>query len=82
MLIAVMKCMHVPDKDQYRIEPQKSPVVYNLFHGLYLYFLAVKDGKLEPLLDYVIDGKYDEKFTEQVKPDFLTPDKKEELYLY
>ena len=34
------------------------------------------------MLDYVIDGKYDEKFTEQVKPDFLTPDKKEELYLY
>ena len=59
-------------------------MAYDVFHALYLYLLAVKDGQLGPLLDFIIDGKYDKNFEQKVKPNFKyktyeeVEDKKEE----
>jgi hypothetical protein len=44
--------------------------MFETWHAIYLYFVAVGKGNIEPLLDFVIDGKYDEKFVKEVKPDF------------
>jgi hypothetical protein len=52
------------------ISPKKAPVMFETWHMIYLYFVAVGKGNIEPLLDFVIDGKYDEKFVNEVKPDF------------
>jgi len=61
------------------LSPKKSPVVFEAFHALFLYFTAMAKGDLEPMLDFMIDGKYDDKFVEHVQPEFGAPGN---LYLY
>lgn len=77
-----MQSCHINNKDWKQVNPQDSPVVYDVFHALYLYFLAVKDGQLEPLLDFIIEGKYDEKFVKTVNPHFTYDTYDHNLYLY
>jgi len=75
--------------------PQKNAIMFDAFHALYIYFIAVGEGNLEPMFDFMIDGEYDEKFLKEVKADFVgapklpekeaPKDKKaaeESLYLY
>jgi len=77
--MAALKCIHLTEADKAWLSPKKVPVVFEAFHALYLYFVAVGKGDLEPMLDFMIDGKYDEKFVKHVQPDFGAP---ETLYLY
>ena len=50
--------------------------MFDAFHALYIYFIAVGEGNLEPMFDFMIDGKYDEKFVKEVKPVFELPEAK------
>ena len=81
MIMAAVKCIHMTEADKQWLNPTKSPVMFETWHAVYLYFVAVGKGDLNPLLDFVIDGKYDENFVEHVKPDFGRPDENN-LYLY
>ena len=79
LIIAALNCLHLTKEDEKWMSPKKAPVMFEAFHALYIYFVAVGEGNLEPMLDFMIDGKYDEKFVKHVKPDFGAP---ENLYLY
>ena len=79
LVMAAVKCLHMTKEDEMWMSPKKSPVMFEAWHAIYLYFVAVGKGDLEPMLDFMIDGKYDEKFANAVKPDFGAP---KELYLY
>ena len=70
LIIEALKCIHMTKEEEAWISPQKAPVMFETWHALYLYFVAVGKGNIEPLLDFVIDGKYDDKFVKEVKPDF------------
>ena len=80
LLVAFLKCIHMSDEDKAWVDPHKSPVMFEVWHMVYLYFVAVGEGNLEPALDFMIDGKYDDKFVNHVQPDFGRPS--EELYLF
>ena len=47
---------------------------------VYLWYVAIGKGNLEPLLDFAIDGQYADKYEKAVKPKFGRPE--ENLYLY
>jgi hypothetical protein len=79
LIMAAIKCIHMTEEDKAWMSPKKSPVMFEAFHALYLYFVAMGKGDLEPMLDFMIDGKYEENFVKHVKPDFGAP---ETLYLY
>jgi len=64
--MAAIKCLHMTEEDKMWLSSKKSPVVFEAFHALYLYFTAMALGDLEPMLDFMIDGKYDDKFVEHV----------------
>ena len=81
LLMAFIKAVHISDSDEKWMDPHKSPVMFEAWHAIYLYFVAVGKGDLNPLLDFVIDGKYDENFVSHVKPDFGRPEENN-LYLY
>jgi len=57
--MAAIKCLHMTEEDKMWLSPKKSPVVFEAFHALFLYFTAMAHGDLEPMLDFMIDGKYD-----------------------
>jgi hypothetical protein len=79
LIKAAMETVHMNDKDAEWVSPARAPVVFEAFHLVYLYFVAVGGGDLNPMLDFIIDGKYDEKFVKHVDPDFGAP---EDLYLF
>ena len=80
LLMEALKTVHMTEKDQKWVDPHYSPVMFDLWHMVYLYFVAVGKGDLEPMLDFIIDGKYDEKFVKHVDPKFGRPE--ENLYLF
>jgi len=79
LLIEMLKVVHMTEEDKKWIDPKYSPVMFEVWHAIYLYFVAVGHGDIQPMLDFMIDGKYDQKFAEHVKPEFGRP--KEELEL-
>ena len=80
LLMEIIKLYHMTDKDQKWVDPHYSPVMFDAWHMVYLYFVAVGKGDLEPMLDFIIDGKYDKKFVKEVDPKFGRPE--ENLYLF
>jgi len=71
------------DTDVKMLNPTVSPVMFNAWHALHLYFTAMMEGDLEPTLDFIIDGKYDAEFVKAINPQFPAPENyPEDLYLY
>jgi hypothetical protein len=54
---AAVKTLHMTKEDEKWIDPAASPVMYDTWHMLYVYFIAVGKGDLKPLLDFMIDGR-------------------------
>ena len=79
--MAALKTIHLTPEGKKWLDPHKSPVVFEAFHAVYLYFVAVGRGDINPLLDFIIDGKYDEDFVQHVKPDFGRPEENN-LFLF
>ena len=80
LLVEALKTVHMTDADKKWVDPHYSPVMFDVWHMVYLYFVAVGKGDLEPMLNFLIDGKYDDKFVNHVKPEFGRPE--ENLYLF
>jgi len=80
LLIEALKTIHMTDKDAKWVDPHYSPVMFDVWHMVYLYFVAVGKGDIDPMLDFLIDGKYDEEFVKKVDPKFGAPEKN--LYLF
>jgi len=57
-------------EDEMWLDPKHVPVMFETWHMIYLYFVAVGHGDLDPMLDFIIDGKYDEHFVHEVDPQF------------
>ena len=81
LLVAFLKTVHINASEQWWVDPKNSPVLFDALHAIYLYFVAVGKGDLNPLLDFVIDGKYDANFVKEVKP-VLGKHKENNLYLF
>jgi len=64
LIMAAAKTLHMTKKDAEWMSPQKSPVMFDVWHAVYVYFVAMGRGDLNPMLDFIIDGKYDEEFVE------------------
>jgi hypothetical protein len=57
--------------------------MFDVWHMIFVYFRAVGEGNLEPMLDFMIDGKYDERFVDEVNPKFPAPENyPDNLYLF
>jgi len=87
LIMAALKCLKMSKEDEEKFaSPQKNAVMFEAFHALYIYFIAVGEGNLDPMFNFMIDGEYDEKFVKEVKADFGTPSEApaapESLYLY
>jgi len=65
-----MQTVHMTKKDEKWLDPKHVPITFEAFHAIYLYFVAVGKGDLDPMLDFMIDGKYDEDFVKHVDPQF------------
>ena len=66
LLLQMFKTFHITETDKKYVSSQNSPVVYDVMHAIYIYFKAVDDGDLEPMLDFMIDGEYAEVFKNEV----------------
>ena len=80
--MAALKTIHLKPDGKMWLNPKKAPVMFEAFHAIYLYFVAVGKGDINPLLDFIIDGKYDEEFVKHVKPDFFVKPKQDNLFLF
>ena len=82
-LLAMIKVVHISEQDKAWLDPRFSPIMFEAWHAAYIYFVAMGQGNLEPLLDFVIDGKYDPTFVKQVDPMFQVDQPlQNNLYLY
>jgi len=61
-----LKTVHMTDVDAKWVDPKNSPVMFDVWHMIYLYFNAVGKGDLNPMLDYIIEGKYDPDFVYKI----------------
>merc|ERR1719329_120948 len=52
------KVLHMKKDDALKLSPSRSPIMFDTFHALYVWFLAVEDGNVKPLIDFLVDGKY------------------------
>lgn len=70
--------------DREWIDPKNSPIMYDVLHFVYVYFLAVKDGNLEPMLDFLINGEYEEHYVKEVEEGYYEEDVPldQDLYLF
>merc|ERR1712032_1451656 len=81
LVMAIHKAIHLEDEKW--LDPSHSPVMFDAWHIIYCYFKAVGDGDLEPLLDFMIDGKYADEYVEHVDPKFPAPENyPHDLYLF
>jgi hypothetical protein len=78
--MAAAKLLHMSEQDKKWISPKYSPVMHDAWYGVYLWYVAIGKGNLEPLLDFAIDGEYADEYEKAVKPKFGRPE--ENLYLY
>jgi len=80
---AAVQCLHLTKEDEKWMDPAHSPVMFDVWHLVYVYFTAVGKGDLEPMLDFMIDGEYDDDFVDAVKPKFPAPENyPDNLYLF
>jgi len=80
---AAVKTLHMTKEDEKWMDPAHSPVMFDAWHIVYCYFMAVGKGDLEPMLDFMIDGKHADEFVQHVKPKFPAPKNyPEDLYLF
>ena len=77
---AAAETVHMQEGQEDWLSPRKAPVMFEAWHMVYLYFVAMGKGDLNPMLDFIIDGKYDEGFVHHVDPDFGDP--REDMYLF
>jgi len=78
--LEAFKTVHMTDANAKWVDPHYSPIMFEVWHMIYLYFVAVGKGDLEPMLDFMIDGKYNKEFSNKIKADFRRPE--ENLYLF
>ena len=83
LIVAAVKVLHGDEEAEKWMDPAHSPVMFDAWHAIYLYFVAMGKGDLEPMLDFMIDGKYADEYVHHVKPKFDAPDNyPEDLYLF
>jgi hypothetical protein len=83
LITEAVKTLHMSKAEEKWLDPAVSPVMFDAWHIVYCYFIAVGKGDLEPMLDFMIDGEYDEEFVNAVKPKFPAPENyPEDLYLF
>jgi hypothetical protein len=83
LLMHAVHTLHMSKDEEKWLDPSHSPVMFDVWHLMYVYFVAMGKGDLNPMLDFIIDGKYDEKFVHKVNPKFPAPKNyPEDLYLY
>jgi hypothetical protein len=70
---AAVQTLHMQEADKKWLDPAVSPVMFDAWHVVYVYFMAVGKGDLEPMLDWMIDGEYSDDFVDAVKPSFEVP---------
>merc|ERR1712185_461233 len=76
---AAVMTLHMTEAEKEWLSPAKSPVMFDVWHMVYCYFMAVGHGDLEPMLDFMIDGEY----VKAVKPQFPAPENyPHDLYLF
>jgi len=75
---AAIGVLHMEEADKKWMDPANSPVMFDAWHMVHVYFMAVAKGDLEPMLDWMVDGEYDDDFVKQVNPHFEVPT----LYLF
>lgn len=71
----LMECLHFEGKDDEWMNPKYSPVVHDTLYVLFIYFRAIGNGDLKPMLDFVIDGKIEPEFEDHLKPEYGAPPK-------
>ena len=80
-VVAAYHAVHLSEEKW--MDPAHSPVMFDAWHVIHLYFVAMGRGDMEPLFDFLIDGKYDDEFVHAVKPKFPAPENyPKDLYLY
>jgi len=47
-----------------------SPFMYDVLYAIDVYRKAVHDGDLNPMLDWIIDGKYSEEYIKKNESNF------------
>jgi hypothetical protein len=67
---AAVETLHMDPAEEKWLDPKHVPVMFETWHMIYLYFVAMGHGDLDPMLDFIIDGKYDEHFVHEVDPQF------------
>jgi hypothetical protein len=83
LLMHAVRTLHMSGEEEKWLDPSHSPVMFDVWHLMYVYFVAMGKGDLNPMLDFIIDGKYDDKFVHKVNPKFPAPKNyPEDLYLY
>jgi len=54
-----VKSLHVADQDKKWVSLKKSSVLFETFHAMFIYFKAMKNGDIDPIASFLIDGTYD-----------------------
>lgn len=72
--MAAINKLHVSAADKRWIDPHQSPVMFEVWHMIYIYLVAIENGDLNPMLDFIIDGKYNPEFYQKMKPKVNIPD--------
>jgi hypothetical protein len=57
---AVVKALHMTKEDEKWLDPSYSPVMYDVWHMIYVYFIVVEKGELRPLTDTILYGGGDD----------------------
>jgi len=65
----LMECLHFEGKEDEWMNPKYSAVVHDTFYALFMYFRAIGNGDLKPMLDFVLDGKIEPEFEDHLKPE-------------
>lgn len=57
--------------------------MFDAWHAVCVTWMAMGRGDLNPMLDWIIDGKYNDWYVKRVKPEIPTPENyPEDLYLF
>lgn len=69
LMLKAINLVRVDEGDHILTDPTCSRPVYDTFHFIYIYFKAVAEGEVDPLLDFISEGKFQDDFKETVKFD-------------
>ena len=73
LFTTALKTLKVSDKDKKWVDLRKSPILFETFHAMFVYFKAMKHGDLDPLVNFLVDGAYDPDYVQAVRPEFWEP---------